>query len=325
MGKITINELAKITGYSKSTVSYALNGKDGVGEEVRKQIVDKAKELGYFPNAFAQNISSGNYHNIGVMLRDITNPFYSNVFSVIGKLCEQKGYEVIYYDLAGDADRTVKGLEFLRQKMVQGIILDFFGNQDNLMDYVHRLNIPVVVFGMNISDDISCVQADDENGAREAVDYAIKQGIKNIFYIAKNGKDVFDLRREKTVRERCEFRGLNFEDHAIIFENEKTFVDEIIKKCPKDSLLICYNDVLACKVISLLMKGNKFVPKDYSVVGFDNIDIIPYPLTTIDIPKSEMAKEAIRLLFKQFSGEGKEKITLSSKLVIRDSVKQNYD
>ena len=322
MGKITIKELAKITGYSKSTVSYALNGKSGVGDNARKEIIEKAQELGYFPNPFAQNISSGNYRMIGVMLRDITNPFYSSVFSVIGKLCEKDGYEVVYYDLANDSKRIIKGLEFLRQKMVHGIILDFIGKEKETVDFINKLNIPVVVFGMNVSNDISCVQADDENGARDAVDYGIQCGHQNIYYISKNKKDIYDIRRENSIRERCNFHGLDFVNHTIVFKNPKITALEIVKKCPENSLLICYNDVLACKVISSLMKINKFVPKDYSIIGFDNIDFIPYPLTTVNIPKSQMATEAIKLLFKQINNNEKEKITLSSKLIIRDSVKQ---
>ncbi|MCQ2793557.1 MAG: LacI family transcriptional regulator [Bacilli bacterium] len=325
MSKITIKELAKITGYSKSTVSYALNGKDGVGNNARKEIIEKANELGYFPNPFAQNISSGTYRNIGVILRDIKNPFYANVFSVIGRLCEKEGYEVMYYDLAGNPNRTKKGIEFLKQKMVQGIILDFFGNTEEVMDSILSLQIPVVVFGLNINDSISCVQADDENGARDAVDYSLKCGCRDIYYIGKNGTDIFDLRREKTIKERCEFYGLDFKDHTFYIEKTDDIANEIIEKCPPDSLFICYNDVLACKVISSLMKKNKFVPNDYSIIGFDNIDIIPYPLTTIDIPKSQMSVEAIRLLFKQLNGGEKEKVTLSSKLIIRDSVKQKNE
>lgn len=323
MNKITIKDLAKITGHSKSTVSYALNGKDGVGEDARKKIVNKAKELGYFPNAFAQNISSGNYRNIGVILRDIKNPFYANVFAVIAELCEKEGYEVIYYDLAGDPKRTAQGLKFLKQKMVQGIVLDFFGNDEDAMKIISESNVPIVIFGLNIDKNISCVQADDENGARDAVDYALQCGLSNIYYIAKNGRDVFDIRRENCIKERCEFHGLNFVNHTLVFEKNEEIAEKIVEKCPENSVLICYNDSIACKVISSLMKKNKFVPKDYSVIGFDNIDIIPYPLTTVDIPKSHMAEEALRLLFKELDGGEKEKVTLTSKLIIRESVKQN--
>lgn len=321
MTKVTIKDVAKKTGFSKSTVSYALNGKDGVGEEARQTIINCAQEMGYIPNIFAKSLSGRSYNTIGVILRDLTNPFYANVFCAIDKFCESRHYETIFYNLAGDPKRIQTGLDLMRGKMVSGIILDFFGNDDNVINRIKKSSIPTVIFGMNIDADISCVQADDENGAREAIDYAVNCGHKDIFYITNRKDDVFNDRRNRAIHDRLQFHGLSCEDNVVMLKENEDIAMTILNKCPQNSVLICYNDILACSIISSLMKERKFVPEDYSVIGFDNLKIIPYSLTSVDIPQYEMAEEASKLLFEQIEEHKTEKITLSSTLVIRDSVK----
>lgn len=322
MGKVTIKDIASISGFSKSTVSCALNNKEGVGEEARAQIIKLAESLGYTPNYFAKCISSKSYRTIGVILRDLTNPFYANVFCAIDKLAEENDYETIFYNLGGDSTRIQKGIDLMQSKMVSGIILDFFGHDEEVTRKLSASSIPTVIFGLNVNDDLSCVQTDDGYGARQAVDYAVKCGYKDIYYIARGGNDIFDTRRAECVEERVRFYGLDFSGHVIPVSKEDEAVEKILNSCPQNSMLICYNDILACDVIRSLMKFKKYVPDDYSVIGFDNLSIVPYSLTTVDIPQYKMAEEAFELLKRQMEGgEERKKITLKSELIIRDSVK----
>lgn len=322
MSKVTINDLAKITGYSKSTVSCALNNGEGVGEQAREKIIRVAKEKGYTPNYFAKKISSKDYRMIGVILRDLTNPFYANVFCAIDKLAEENNYEIIFYNLGGESKRIQSGINLMKEKMVSGIILDFFAYDKEVVAELVDSSIPSVIFGMNVDEDLSCVQTDDETGAKDAVEYGIKLGYKHIFYIGKRHDDMFDLRRAETIKRRLRFHGLSCENCLLYPNANEEIANTILENCPKNSLLICYNDIWACSVIQSLMKVGRYVPEDYSIIGFDNISIIPYPLTTIDIPQYEMAEEAFKLLLEQIEKGGeKRKVTLHSNLVIRDSVK----
>lgn len=322
MKKVTIKDVARATGFSKSTVSYALNNRDGVGEDARQEIIRIAKELGYTPNYFAKQISSKNYRIIGVILRDLTNPFYANVFCAIDKLAEENNYETIFYNLGGDSERTLKGINLMKEKMVSGIILDSFGYDEEITQKLSDHSIPSVIFGLNVDADISCVQTDDVSGAREAVDYGVKCGYRNIFYVGRNSDDLFDRRRGKTIESYLASLGLPHEN-CLIYSSSKEKIAEIIAgKCPPDSLLICYNDVWACTVIQCLMKIKKYVPDDYGVIGFDNIGIVPFSLTTVDIPQYEMAEKAFGLLMEQIERGGEtKKLTLDSRLIVRDSVK----
>lgn len=322
MAKVTIKDVARVTGFSKSTVSCALNNKEGVGEEARMEIIRKAKEMGYTPNYFAKRISSKDYRTIGVILRDLTNPFYANVFCAIDKLAEENNYETIFYNLAGDSKRTMTGINLMREKMVSGIILDSFGYDKEVTEKLLESKITSVIFGTNVEEDISCVLTDDESGAAEAVDYGVKCGHKNIYYIGRNAEDSFDSHRARVVRERLKFHGLNDADCIVYPASQESIAQTVTEKCPPDSLLICYNDIWACRVIQSLMKVRIYVPDDYSVIGFDNIDIIPYSLTTVDIPQYEMAERAFEFLMRQIEyGGATEKLTLHSALVVRDSVK----
>lgn len=322
MGKVTINDVARISGFSKSTVSCALNNKEGVGEEARQEIIKLAKSLGYTPNYFARKISSRSYKTIGVILRDLTNPFYANVFCAIDKLAEENGFETIFYNLGGDSSRMQKGINLMQSKMVSGIILDFFGHDEKVTRELAASSIPTVIFGLNVPGELSCVQTDDGYGAERAVDYGYECGHRNIYYIARGGNDIFDTRRADCVKDRCARYGLPFDGHVITMPQEGEVGEIIAKSCPPDSLLICYNDVLACNVIRSLMKSKRYVPDDYSVIGFDNLSVVPYSLTTVDIPQYKMAVEAFNLLKSRIEGDTEcRKITLNAELIVRDSVK----
>ncbi len=322
MKKVTIKDLARITGYSKSTVSYALNDKEGVGEEARREIIRHAKALGYIPNFHARSIASGSSRTIGVILRDLTNPFYANVFCAIDKIATEHNYQTIFYNLGGDPTRTRKGIELMRSMMVSGIILDFYGNDEEIEEELVQSSIPTVVFGMSVTADLSCVQTDDEEGARSAVDYGVGCGYRDVFYVTSESKSLINLGRENAIRERVRAYGLPFGNNVVYVPQGGEAADVITDRCPKDSLLICYNDILACAVVNSLMKRKLYVPGDYAVIGFDNINILPYSLTTVEIPQYEMAEQAVRQLFRLMDGNGEnKKITLQSRLIVRDTVK----
>lgn len=324
--KVTIKDVARETGYSKSTVSCALNGKNGVGGLARKEIIDCAKKLGYIPNIYAQSISSGSSNTIGVILRDITNPFYADVFCAIDEVVESKHYQTLFYNLADNPERIKKGLELFKGKMLSGIVIDYFGHDESVMKMILDLGIPTVIFGQIVNENISSVEADDIKGAKEAVNYAFKLGVPNIFYVTHKSHDVYNDRRKKAIQEQSKLLGYTFDHNNVIFVNKnEEFSEKIITNCPPNSLLICYNDSLACKCISELMKKKIYVPENYSVIGFDNLEIVPYSLTTIDIPKYKMARAAANILFEQIEDKNlpKKIIKFDSFLVVRDSVKNS--
>lgn len=322
MAKVTINDLAKLTGYSKSTVSCALNNGEGVGAQAREKIIRIAREQGYTPNYFAKKISSKDYRTIGVILRDLTNPFYANVFCAIDKLAEENNYETIFYNLGGESKRIKSSISLMKEKMVSGIILDFFAYDKEIAAELAASSIPTVVFGINVDEDLSSVATDDKSGAQDAVEYGIQQGYRHIFYVGKKYGDEIDFRRADTIKKRLAFHGFSSENCLLYPCSKEQIAETVLNNCPKNSLLICYNDIWACSLIQELMAAGKYVPEDYSVIGFDNIGIIPYPLTTIDIPQYQMAEEAFGLLLDQIENGGKKrKVTLKSKLIVRKSVK----
>ncbi len=321
MKKVTINDLAKITGFSKSTVSYALNNKEGVGEEARAEILRRAEEMGYIPNFYAKSIASGDSRTIGVILRDLTNPFYANVFCAIDKIATANNYQTLFYNLGGDPKRTRKGIDLMKAMMVSGIVLDFFGNDETIERDLVASSIPTVVFGTDVSSNLSCISTDDESGARAAVDYGVRCGYRHLYYVT-NQHGLFNERRRSAISDEAARLGIPFGEENVIAAEGDGAAERIVAECPRDSLLVCYNDLLACAVISGLMKRKLYVPADYGVIGFDNLDILPYSLTTVEIPQYRMAEEAMRLLLNLIEKRGEnEKITLQSELIIRHSVR----
>lgn len=322
MSKATIIDISKKTGFSKSTVSYALNNKPGVGKKAREEIIKVAKDMGYTPNVFARRISNGVNRTIGIILRDLSNPFYTNVFCAIDKTAEKHGYQTVFFNLNSDPSRIKNGIQLMKGNMVSGIVLDFFSSDEELLDDLRKSNIPVVIFGKEVHDDFSSVQTNDSKGAAEAVEHAVAMGHRNIYYVTRK-EDVFSQKRLKVIRKTARDLGLEFDDsHYVRIKNGGDLGDCITRQCPKDSVIICYNDILAFSIISALSSKGIYVPQDYSFIGFDNLSIVPYPLTSVDIPKYEMAETATKILIRQIENKDMvHKVTLSSGLVIKGSVK----
>ena len=162
--KYTFNDISRISGYAKSTVSAALNNGPGVGSEARKKIQKIAEDLRYTPNELAKSISMKQYNTVGVIVRDITNPFYAKVCRAVEHYAEEYGYTTLIYNTDGRTDKIEKAIRLMQGKRVAGIILDVNGLDERIENFLKEKSVPCIVFGQN-SEYADSVEADDTAGA----------------------------------------------------------------------------------------------------------------------------------------------------------------
>ena len=328
--KINISDLARITGFAKSTVSAALNNKPGVNPETRERILKAAEQLNYIPNELARGLSSKTSATIGVIVRDITNPFYARMCRAIEQVAYTHGFSIIISNTDGIPEKEINAIRLMIGKMVSGIIVDISGNDLDLFFELKKSNIPYVLFGTcqgNI--DADCVEADDYGGAFKAVEHLISCGHDKIGFVHGGADSIYSQRRLNGIKDAFLKYHIQFNDNYILHKAKKLEDGYQIGKLltgkkDRPTAVIAYNDLVAIGILKAFGEEGLMVPDYMSIIGFDDIELMTFPLTTVKIPTYEMGVEASELIIKRIKGDKparSRRIVLNTELIIRKSVK----
>ena len=322
--KYTINDISRISGYAKSTVSAALNNGPGVGKEARNKILKIAEELRYTPNELAKSISMKHYNTVGVVVRDITNPFYAKVCRAIERYAEEYGYTTLIYNTDGRADKIEKAIRLMQGRRVAGIILDVNGLDEQIENFLKEKSVPCIVFGQN-SAYADSVEADDTAGAREIANLLLDYGHRKIAYIGPDETNFYSRRRKEGITQVLKEKNVSLKTYTVGNNPDSIKAGyEMIRSWEKseETAIIAYNDLMAIGIIRALTEKGIRIPQDISIVSFDDVETIVFPLTTVNIPEYEMGRQAMELLKNRLSlpDSAFVHIKLPTKLVLRGSV-----
>lgn len=335
MKRPTIKDIAKGCGVSIATVSYVINGRyDKVSEDTIKLVNDTIKDIGYIPSINAQSLVGKGSKLIGVIIPQLdvtekmifTNPFYNEFIAGIEYYLRRQGYSIVLSVLTQN-----KGYEDMIIKWnLDGVII--FGLDDNLkLSNINNVSIPTVLIDSYVNDsNYFRINIDDEKASYTSTEFLIKEGHKKIALVTGelSGYGVLHQRYLGYKRALKEYN-MPF-DESLVIEGDVTYdhgVNAAIKIINKTqaTAVITTADIIAFGLVNGFKMNNKDVPKDYSVVGFDDTYLASmfHPkLTTIhqDISKrGEIAGEVILNIIK---GEQKEKqIYTETKMIIRETTK----
>lgn len=328
---VTIKDVAKKVGVSYATVSRALTGKYGVRDKTREKIIAVAQAMGYTPNAIARGLVKKQTHTIGLIIPDITNPFYPEVARGIEDQAKASGYSVFLCNTNYEIQREADYLNLLAEKRVDGIIMAPISNQSALRLEEAGNLIPVVYVTKRVSGNaVSFVVIDDERGGFIATKYLIEQGYKTIGYIGpdENGNDS----GERLAGFRAAFKkfGISVQSRYVRIADFKreTGYNAIIRMIEAGNFpraVFAGNDLLAIGMIQGVKEKGLSVPGDIAIIGFDNIPLAAFPeirLTTIHQPKYEMGQMAADILLEKIKDrtEGRpRRVILEPELIVRSS------
>jgi LacI family transcriptional regulator len=333
--QVTIDDIARIAGVSKATVSRVINQKtDGVGKETRQRIQKLIDDLDYKPNLLARGIVTSKTKTLGVILPDITNPFFPELIKSIENYANKSGYTVIFGNTDFSLEKEQNYISTFIAKRVDGIILtSTVENASTIHERLKKYNVPCVLLDRSVKqmDYGAGVFVDNEDAIFMACEYLIRNGNKEIAFISGS----LNL---STSRERLEGYttallqyGIPYSKRLIRYGNYtldsgyKAILDLYNDKVSFTSV-IAANDTMAIGAIRALKKLGYSVPNDIEVIGFDNIELsamIDPPLTTIQQPTYEMGQEATKLLLLLIEGKEPETrlIRLQPSMVFRSTTK----
>lgn len=335
--KISLKDIALEAGVSAALVSYVLNGK-GAKNRVRKeradQILQIARKLNYQPNHLAKSLRSGKSFTIGLVIADISNPFFANIARVVENEARRHGYTVIYGSSDEDAGKSADLIEVLINRQVDGfIIVSSEGSEKQIYKLIeqHIHFILLDRYFPEIKTDF--VSTNNHKAAFDACNHLVEMGYSNIGLIAYKSNMFHMQERIRGYRDALKENHLSFRKKClqeVRFSNAKMEVEEAIDKMitkgfPVDAIIFStYN--LAVNGLKYINRLGIKVPSDLAIVSFGQaevFDLYACPITYVMQDMENLGKAAVDILIKKIENpKGKiEEVLFDAKLINRESSK----
>lgn len=330
MKTTTIYDVAREAGVSIATVSNAINGKGKVSNKKRDEILEVMKRLQYQPSVIASALMGKKTYTIGLLIPDVSNPFFSEIARTVEDLAHSEGYSVIVCSTDNKDERVEKYIRLLEQKNVDGILIGTgVGNADILALHVEK-SFPIVMIARETADiAVHRVLNDDFKGGAIAAEHLLEKGHRKMAVLSEDFNVSSSFERVRGFRFGLFEAGISLDPKNIFacesnIKDGKRVASEILRGVERPTALFCCNDLLAIGALQAAKEEGLSVPEQLSIIGFDDtiLSTVTNPtLTTIAQPMNQMVKMAFDLLIGSLdhTDDIKQRIVLQPELVIRES------
>lgn len=341
--RVTIDDVAAEAGVSTGTVSAVLNNRSTVRERTRRRVLHTMEALEYEPSPAARNLGGGGSNRdmlergVGMVIKEMDNPFYTEVVMGAKELFEEQGYIVFTCASEGSYRKEGDLIKAFRNRFVDGLIVaPLLGEQVDLshLFMLRRAGYPFVLLENVPGLQAHAVSVDNVETARMATSYLIERGHERIVHFAGPRYTQHTRDRIAGVEKAFSQSNLRFTDEVVVragahfqdgYATAISYFGEGHDALP--TAVTCFNDLVAMGVLRGLAECGLRVPEDVSVIGFDDIPSASYlspPLTTVRVPKREMGRQAARRLLTVLEAEDEpppEHVVLGAELVERASTR----
>ncbi|MEL1264115.1 LacI family DNA-binding transcriptional regulator [Pseudoxanthomonas putridarboris] len=318
----TLKDLAKAASVSLASASYAINGTGSLGEQTRQHVLRVAEDIGYRQNLNARAMRTGRTRAIGLVLPDLSNPFFPSLAQSVIQTARRWGFSVYVTDTEGSEELERDTLKELVGRNVDGLIWFPIRDVDTAGPLIG--NVPTIVLDRSLPG-FECIQADYALGGQRAVEHLLAAGHRRIG-IVSGPTDIASM------RQRCEAAAAQIGRHGeLAFQVSNAFSTDLEPAVAAAidnraaTAVFVGADVIAMGILGHAQTHGLKVPDDLSIVGFDDIPWANFsspPLTTIEMPLEQMASEAVEALAQRIDGNPRasRRIILDTPLISRRSV-----
>jgi LacI family transcriptional regulator len=329
--QVGITEVAARAGVSVTTVSHVLSGRRPVAEKTKARVLQVIEELGYQPNPIAQGMRTRRTMTVGLLVPDLTNPFYPMVLRGLEDVLAPAGYHAMVCNTDGIREQELAFLREMATRRVDGVVVAAFQlSRKDLLEY--RQNMPVVRLGGGYFDaDLGdLVRSDDEGGMAQAVRYLLERGGRRVAYVGgAEHAGPSDLRETGFRRALAEADRLVDEDFIVRSDFNRDAgreaAEALLAREDRPDAIACANDLIAIGVLDAARKLGLRVPGELAVTGYDDIDaasLVHPALTTVVNPARQVGRACGEALLRQMTAEEAEparELVIANSLVRRES------
>ncbi|MCF8266340.1 MAG: LacI family transcriptional regulator, partial [Melioribacteraceae bacterium] len=288
---VTLKNIAEKTGCSVSTISRVLNKKGKqfrISKETQELILRTAEELDYKPNELARGLRLKKSNTIGLLVPDISNPFFAHVTHIIQQYAYSEGYTLIVCNTNEDISLEIDHIDLLRRKGVDGFIILPVGTESAHIKELANRNFPFVLMDRIFENlDSNAVVVDNQKGSYQAVKHLIDNGHTRIAIIQGLKKTSTNSARLKGYSEALREANIELDDRLIVgndFRRENGYIETklLLKRKDPPTAIFSTGDLITLGILEAMSEESKSIPKDISLVSFDDIDYAPFlvaPLT----------------------------------------------
>jgi LacI family transcriptional regulator len=305
MQRCTLEDVAKAVGVSIMTVSRAFNGRSGVGLEARRRILETAASLGYHPSRVARGLAGRKTSTLGIVLPDISNPFFSILAKGATDVARVADKNVFIMNTDEDPALEEEALASLAGEAIDGVIVAGSRLPKAALEVaIARFDAAVFINRAPIGPRVDAVNVDDEFGAAEAVAYLIGRSRHRIACIAGPKSSVSGSRRLAGYRKGLKAGGLPFDPSLIercmpTLEGGEEALRALLGRTPAIDAIVAYNDLAAIGAMRALFETGRSVPGDVAVIGADDMPyatVVRPALSTIRVDIATLGRSAMSRL-----------------------------
>jgi LacI family transcriptional regulator len=324
-----LDEVAKRSGVSAATVSRVLNGVTPVKSSTRARVLKAVAELKYHPNLHARSLAEGRSRTIGVIVSNLDNPFFLDIYRAVESDCHSHNYEVLVANTAYSSEQLIASIRLMIGRRVAGLAVIVSEMEDGIVQELTESHLPIVFYDVGTAGgNITKIRVNYRKGIERIVEYLAALGHEELAFIGHHAVlGPIDERRRAlfdTVQLTCPNATIRIAADADSLDGGRQAVREILSSGPAPTAIICVNDLMAVGALKELRERGIRVPQDLSVTGFDNIKLSEfcYPaLTTVHIPRDRIGHTLFTSLAPESNGAntlGKE-FVIDPEFMVRDS------
>ena len=325
----TVAALAKV---SIATVSRTINGSPAVSERLSKRVWLAIEQLNYFPNTHARSLVSGRSRLFGIIVENITNPFFPELIQSFEEIAVAHGYEILVSSSNSDVRVLTTCVRRMLERKVEGVAVLTFGEEESVLDQLVDHDVPMVLAEFRLDNPkASTILLDYTTGIQAAVNHLKELGHRQIAFLAGPHTLHSAITRENDYRTAMQAAGLPINKKWVV-ECDHTLKGGVAgfghlrALAARPTAILCSNDMTAIGVLRAAYLEGLRVPDDLSVIGLDDIDFAEFtlpPLTTIRLSRTDLARAAFEALRQQAEDPANPKkqreVLVSTSLVVRGS------
>jgi DNA-binding LacI/PurR family transcriptional regulator len=327
-----IREIAKRAKVSTATVSRTINRVPTVDPVLAKRVMKVVEDMGYYPNTAARALVSGKSRIFGLIVSEITNPFFPEIVQAFEDIAVENHYEILLTSTVHDPKRMELAVRRMIERRVDGVAILTFGMEDSLIEDLRFRKVPLVFVDVGPqAAGVTNIRVNYQQGIREAMNHLAKHGHKRIAFVAGPTNLKSAMARRTAFEEAMQENGLTVDQELIVSGDHKVeggvaALAQLAALAKRPTAILCSNDMTAVGVMREAYERGISIPRELSVIGFDDIRLSEFttpPLTTVRMSQKQLAEYAFQALRGEVEGQddsanGKE-VELETSLILRGS------
>jgi LacI family transcriptional regulator len=333
---LTLKNIADRLSLSETTVSRALSGqasKYRISQETEKAVLNLAEELHFSPNELARGLRLQKTHTIGLMIPDISNPFFANIARNVEKEARKGGYSVILVDTAEDEAIEIESIRLLRGRKVDGMVISPIGQHASHLEKLFANGMPMVLIDRYFPDSpLPYIASDNFSGAYQAVSHLIQNGHVHIACIQGLENTLPNIERLRGYRSAYADAGIGVDESLIVgdsfgYQNGYIETKLLLRHNPRPTAVFAVSNLISLGALHAIDEEGLSVPGDISIVSFDDQPysaLLATPMTTVAQQNEQIGPLAVKMLFNQIELKTvpeQKGILIPTRLIIRKSVR----